>query len=57
VLLDQGLVNEVVLIVYPVLPGGGKRLFSDSVEARELVFSSKAAPTGGSSILIDMLGR
>ncbi len=30
VLLDQGLVDEVALIVYPVLLGRGKRCFSDS---------------------------
>ncbi len=47
VLLGQGLVDEVVLIVYPVLLGRGKRLFSDSVDARELAFvSTKATPTG-----------
>ena len=31
VLLDHGLVDEVCLIVYPVLLGRGKRFFSDSV--------------------------
>ena len=47
VLLEQGLVDEVVLIVYPVLLGRGKRLFSDSVDPRELAFvSTKATPTG-----------
>jgi len=47
VLLDQGLVDEVVLIVYPVLLGRGKRFFSDSAEARELAFvSTKTTPTG-----------
>ena len=47
VLLDQGLVDEVVLIVYPILLGRGKRLFSDAVDARTLAFvSSKAMPTG-----------
>jgi dihydrofolate reductase len=47
VLLDKGLVDEVVLIVYPVLLGRGKRLFSDTIDARELGFvSSKATPTG-----------
>ena len=38
VLLGQGLVDEVVLIVYPVLLGRGKRFFSDRVDARELAF-------------------
>src|SRR5262245_45250879 len=47
VLLEQGLVDEVVLFVYPVLLGRGKRFFSDSVDARELALvSTKATPTG-----------
>jgi dihydrofolate reductase len=47
VLLAQGLVDEVVLIVYPVLLGQGKRLFSDCIDARELAFvRSTATPTG-----------
>jgi dihydrofolate reductase len=45
--LAHGLVDEVVLIVYPVLLGRGKRLFSDSVDARELAFiNTKTTPTG-----------
>jgi dihydrofolate reductase len=47
VLLGQGLVDEVVLIVYPLLLGRGKRLFSDSADARELALvSTKSTPTG-----------
>ena len=47
VLLDQGLVDEVLLFVYPVLLGRGERLFSDSVEPRELALvSTKATSTG-----------
>lgn len=47
VLLAEGLADEVVLIVYPVLLGRGKRVLSDTVDARELTFvSSKATPTG-----------
>lgn len=46
-LLDQGLADEVVLITYPVLLGKGKRMLSDSVDARELAFvDSKTTPTG-----------
>jgi len=46
-LLDQELVDEVVLMVYPVLLGRGKRFFSDRVDPRELAFvSSQATATG-----------
>jgi dihydrofolate reductase len=47
VLLDEGLVDEVVLMVYPVLVGRGKRLLSDRFDARELALvSTKGTPTG-----------
>ena len=47
VLFEQGLVDDVVLIVYPVLLGRGKRFFSDSADPRGLAFvSTKATPTG-----------
>ena len=47
VLLEQGLVDEVLLLVYPVLLGRGKRFFSDSADPRELALvSTKATPTG-----------
>jgi dihydrofolate reductase len=47
VLLEQGLVDEVVLLVYPVLLGRGKRPFSESDGPRELTLvSTKATPTG-----------
>ena len=47
VLLEQGLVDEVVLAVYPVLLGRGKRCFSDSADPRELALvSTKTTPTG-----------
>jgi dihydrofolate reductase len=47
VLLEQGLVDEVVLIVYPVLLGRGKRFFSDRADPRELALvSTKTTPTG-----------
>lgn len=46
-LLDAGLVDEVILIVYPVLLGRGKRLLSDSFDARKLEFvSTMSTPTG-----------
>lgn len=47
VLLGAGLVDEVVLFVYPVLLGRGKKVLSESVDARELAFvSTKSTPTG-----------
>lgn len=47
VLLDEGLVDDVVLIVYPILLGRGKRFFSDRVGARELALvGTQATPTG-----------
>ena len=46
-LLDAGLVDDVVLITYPVLLGRGKRLLSDSFDARKLEFvSTMSTPTG-----------
>ena len=46
-LLEQGLADEVLLVVYPVLLGTGKRIFADGTPARsfELV-STKAFPSG-----------
>lgn len=47
VLLAQGLVDEVVLAVYPLLLGRGKRCFSDRANAREFAFvRSQATPSG-----------
>jgi dihydrofolate reductase len=47
VLLEQGLVEEVVLLVYPVLLGRGKRCFSESAGPRELALvSTQTTPTG-----------
>jgi len=47
VLLEQGLVDEIVLLVYPVLLGRGKRFFSDSADPRELALvSTKVTSTG-----------
>jgi dihydrofolate reductase len=46
-LLEEGLVDEVVLMVYPVLLGRGKRFFSDNGDPCELALvSTKATPTG-----------
>ena len=46
-LFEHGLVDEVVLIVYPVLLGRGKRVFADRVDPRALqLVSTQATPTG-----------
>ena len=50
VLLEQGLVDEVVLIVYPLLLGRGKRAFSDSADPRELALVSTKAMSSGALI-------
>ena len=47
VLLGQGLVDEVVLFVYPVLLGRGRRILSDRVDARELALVSTKATSSG----------
>ena len=46
-LLEHGLTDEVLLVVYPLLLGTGKRFFADRTPPRtfELV-STKAMPTG-----------
>jgi dihydrofolate reductase len=47
VLLEQELVDEVVLVTYPLLLGQGKHFFSESASRRELaLISSKAVPSG-----------
>ncbi len=47
VLFEQGLVDEVVLAVYPLLLGRGKRCFPDNADIRKFALaSSKATPTG-----------
>jgi dihydrofolate reductase len=47
VLLEQGLVDEVVLAIYPLLLGQGKRFFSERADPRELALvSTKATPSG-----------
>ena len=47
VLLEHGLADEVLLLVFPVLLGQGKRFFSDGTPPRELALvSTKAVPSG-----------
>lgn len=46
-LIAEGLADEVVLLVFPVMIGRGKRIFSDVVRPSELrLIESKATPTG-----------
>ncbi len=46
-LIEQGLADEVLLIVYPVLLGTGKRFFADGTSPRSLEFvSTQTFPSG-----------
>lgn len=47
VLLEHELVDELLLLVFPVLLGRGKRLFSDSVGPRELALVGTEAASSG----------
>ncbi len=47
VLFEHGLVDEVLLLVYPIMLGRGKRPFANKVDSREFALvSSHASPTG-----------
>lgn len=50
VLLEHGLADEVLLLVYPLLLGAGKRFFSDATPPREL--SLIDAKVGSSGVVI-----
>ena len=47
VLLEHGLADEVLLLVFPVLLGTGKRFFSDGAPPRELTLVSTKAVSSG----------
>ena len=47
VLLEHGLADEVLLLVFPVLLGQGKRFFSDGTPPRELALLSTKAVSSG----------
>ncbi|MBV9875673.1 MAG: dihydrofolate reductase family protein [Verrucomicrobia bacterium] len=47
VLLEHGLADEVLLLVFPVLLGTGKRFFSDGTPPRELALVSTKAVSSG----------
>lgn len=46
-LIAEGLADEVVLLVFPVLIGRGKRIFSDLVDPTELQLTSSKATSSG----------
>ena len=46
-LLEQGLADEVLLLVFPVLLGTGKRFFSEGTPPRELALVSSRAVSSG----------
>lgn len=52
VLIEHGLADEVLLLVYPVLLGKGKRIFSENAAARELALVSTR--TAASGVVINM---
>jgi dihydrofolate reductase len=45
-LIQQGLVDEYHLLVYPLMLGSGKRLFQDGTQAKLTLVQSKAFGTG-----------
>jgi len=46
-LLEQGLLDELILLVHPVVAGSGKRLFKDESSLKRLkLLSSKTTRTG-----------
>ncbi|MDX5434658.1 MAG: dihydrofolate reductase family protein [Halomonas sp.] len=46
-LLDRGLVDQFTMLIYPVVLGGGKRLFGEGVPSRALsLVSSKVSSSG-----------
>ena len=50
-LLDEGLIDELRLMLFPVVLGGGKRLFSDGSAPRSLQLT-ESRPAGETLILI-----
>jgi dihydrofolate reductase len=47
VLLEEDLIDELVLVVYPILLGRGKRCFSDNADPREFAFVSSVSTSTG----------
>ena len=46
-LLEHGLADELLMLVFPVLLGTGKRIFSDGAQPRELALVSTKAVSSG----------
>jgi dihydrofolate reductase len=46
-LLEHGLADEVLLLVYPILLGKGKRFFSDGAPPRKLALTGTKAVCSG----------
>jgi dihydrofolate reductase len=46
-LLEQGLADEILLLIYPVLLGKGKRFFSDGTPPRALALAGTQAVSSG----------
>jgi dihydrofolate reductase len=51
-LLEHELADEVLLFVYPVLLGNGKRFFSDGTAPRELALTSTSTKAASFGVLI-----
>ncbi len=46
-LFEHGLVDEVLLLVYPIMLGRGKRPFAEKIDARKFALvSTRSSPTG-----------
>src|ERR1700735_1844288 len=57
-LLEQGLADEVLLVVYPVLLGTGKRIFAEGTPPRSFdLVSTKAMPSGIIVSIYKVAGR
>jgi dihydrofolate reductase len=46
-LLEHGLADEVLLLVYPILLGKGERFFSDGTPPRKLALTGTKAASSG----------
>ncbi|MGH9918773.1 MAG: dihydrofolate reductase family protein, partial [Nitrososphaerales archaeon] len=51
-LMNDGLVDEYRLMVYPIVLGGGKRLFGDGIDAAKLLSLVESKAFGSGVILL-----